>query len=180
MIPISYSLKNIASIFYAQWSWNNTDFLPILLKWIGYLSQFHTDFIIEIGVKLRSFELNQLKSDIECKISWKAVLKCLVGVKMIVSVLCLFVDIKQLQNEMYQNSTDLTWNFEKNIYQNWFFYRYTFGIFNFHIESYWFISNWYQIISYHIFGSIFLYRPCLVQTFQKLANLAITIMVYLS
>jgi len=53
-----------------------------------------------------------------------------------VSVLCLFVDMKRLQNETSRISTDLIRNLKIKIISISVFYWYFFEIFKFHIESY--------------------------------------------
>jgi hypothetical protein len=64
----------------------------------------------------------------------------------------------------YRNSTDLTRNLEKNISKSNHFIWYSFGIFNFHIESYLIDieSIWIGILSFFVL--IFWYPPWLTES----------------
>ena len=83
--------------------------------------------------------------------------------KTCISVLCLFVDKKLLQNETSQISTDLIQNLKIKIISLSVLKQYFFENCHFHIISYLIISYWYRIISYRFLVPILWSRPCLVE-----------------
>ncbi len=107
----------------------------------------HYQYHKKIGSKSRFFKLGQLKRDI-MKLSWfksditnvesveKWYYKYWIGLKlwkMSISVLCLFVNMKLLQNETSHICTDLIQNLKIKIISISVLNRYFFE--NFHIES---------------------------------------------
>jgi hypothetical protein len=78
-----------------------------------------------------------------------------------ISILCLFVNMKRLQNEKFQISTDLIWNLKIKIISlsvlNWYFFEnHQLCILSYLIE----IES-YQIVSYWFLVLIFQSCPCL-------------------
>jgi hypothetical protein len=147
-------------------------FLPIFSRSQNVTVSLHILLILDHWKHNHEFYLDQFTGDYECWTSWKARLWMLnwlkseimsvetVQVQMMFwkTVLCLFVNMKWIQNEKSQFSTDLNCNLKKKR-------------FYFSQESpalYRIVSFHYQIVSYWFLVLILLSCPCLVQASLKL------------